>query len=1417
MRNVSASLVSLVQSGHFAVHLDVLIERPLTASTSVLQSYRSYGGEAWTISAEFSDSVDQNIGAGSIRLARDAWGMSLAPLVTVSILNEDSTGAYAPAIDVGREVEIRVAVTPKDQEVNMAAPAVLGATALSITPLGYAIPQGAAVVIAGSSVTRTTAPSVKGATSLAVEPLPSAASTGNLVKISPAEPDATYNSAVSTYAPGNWMVLFQGVTGDPEWQDHSLHVPVHSRLKVLADVFILDRFEVGSDAGTAVEVVVQQILDRMVPGLFTVKVKPSSPGFLIRRGFVEPQSVYDALQALVGQYGGRFSEVWDDGTKKFELTLVTPPRNAVGVDYPLGPGMYISVPEMKLDTTNLRTIVRGKATDRATGQQITYQIPAPEDVDTDPGVLKYGPIPMQLADNAGQQVDSMAELQTWVAAAYSDVATPTLLHAYESLVIPWLELDDRVSCQANGVHYDEDQIGAVIARTFSFSGGSGRTRMRFADKAKGRYALWQLSSVELFGFAAIEGTDPTLYNLTAFGEVSGARTAKTVTIGWEPGAAVAYKFVYDVVLPVPLMIEPRTALFASVPLVLETGTDQYTLLIPPRGQKRFVCVVPRGADMTPGRPQYHAQDAVDQPPVVNLLSQVQGSTVAVSDVTLRVEDPQNRAGTLLVWTNKTSPTSADIAQTSSRVYLASTPADVGPSTMFTDGSQALDEIQVHAGQGKRIFAQFTNDEGVSSDVGSFQLQGYGIVEKPGGGLTDGIINGESLFDPSVKPPLPVSVLPPVSEGTSKPLVYLISDQIRRLYRFSPSLNAYTAATDGQDINPSSVTADKITVATLAALSIDTGALAAGILQNATSNPTAIIRLSGTYTIPGTATRYLDLAATGSGAFLKHPALELRADGTIVVGFIPPGSGVSIRSTAPPVTRPDGSALQSGDQWIETDAGDKPYSWSGSAWVASYTQIDGGSITTGTVNAARISIGATTAFASGYDPTTKATPTDVANAKQQVSVSIRSATAPTQRVDGTPLVTGDQWIDTANGNKPYSWNTSVWVQAYTQIDGGHITTGTIAAQRVTIGSGTTFGTGYDPSTKATPTDIASAKQQVNVSIRSVAAPTLRPDGTALVTGDQWLSINSGNKPYSWNGSVWVQSYTEIDGGHIITGTVSAARISVGGSTTFAAGYDPTTKATPADVSNAVATGLTNVASVQRNASAPTTRADGTTLRVGDLWIETDAGDRPWSWNGSAWAGTDVTITPGRISTTTLSAIVADLGTVTAGLMQNLSDSPTAAIRLNSGYTLPGSATTYIDLAATGTGAVFNHPLIQLRADGSGGFAGPLTASTTTVNGSVLIKAGTATTLVEMNNSAILVNNDSGGTRLQLTAGGSTDVGEVRSAGRMDLISQATQDIRLDPASDFVDFRVPTDSGAHTQLSEYLPIKVGGVTRYIRLYS
>jgi len=241
---------------------------------------------------------------------------------------------------------------------------------------------------------------------------------------------------------------------------------------------------------------------------------------------------------------------------------------------------------------------------------------------------------------------------------------------------------------------------------------------------------------------------------------------------------------------------------------------------------------------------------------------------------------------------------------------------------------------------------------------------------------------------------------------------------------------------------------------------------------------------------------------------------------------------------------------------------------------------------------------------------------------------RATSAPSTRSDGiSTLVVGDMWIKTNDGDRPYVWDGSEWDKTTTQISGSEITTGTINADRISIGSGTTYATGYDPSTK---TDTQ----------RQGTEPTTRSDGTALRAGDIWINTSNGDKPYTYDGSEFIATYTVIDGGNITTGSIDAQYLSITGSATFENGN-----------------------TLAENINAGTTTISGSKIRTGV--IESN--------NWSTTAGTQLDLTNGTI--------------VLGGSSSPKFSVSTSGILTAEGATINGSVTA-TSLTATTAGSIAN---------------------------------------------------------------------------------------------------------------------------------
>ncbi len=111
MRTISAPERALIGGQTLEYHLRVEIENE--SGTWINYSDDPVGGIDWIEEVTLSESIDQPVAGGSLRLKREADDgtqlLSLAPFVATSPLNVDDLAAYSPVIHPGRGVRIWLA------------------------------------------------------------------------------------------------------------------------------------------------------------------------------------------------------------------------------------------------------------------------------------------------------------------------------------------------------------------------------------------------------------------------------------------------------------------------------------------------------------------------------------------------------------------------------------------------------------------------------------------------------------------------------------------------------------------------------------------------------------------------------------------------------------------------------------------------------------------------------------------------------------------------------------------------------------------------------------------------------------------------------------------------------------------------------------------------------------------------------------------------------------------------------------------------------------------------------------------------------------------------------------------------------------------------------------------------------------
>lgn len=413
-------------------------------------------------------------------------------------------------------------------------------------------------------------------------------------------------------------------------------------------------------------------------------------------------------------------------------------------------------------------------------------------------------------------------------------------------------------------------------------------------------------------------------------------------------------------------------------------------------------------------------------------------------------------------------------------------------------------------------------------------------------------------------------------------------------------------------------------------------------------------------------------------------------------------------------------LNAGDLWFDSDANDRLFRWDGTAWI----DVADKRIDTALVNA-----GLAITAAAGAQGT----------ADGKVTVFFGSSNPASPRV-------GDLWVRTDQGNKLYRWSGSVWADVQDAAIADAINAAADAQ--------------------------ATADGKIDTYYQAAA-----PIGASL--GDLWFDTDDGNHPYRHNGAQWVSirdaaiaQAAAAAASAIATASQALAEVEViadgvvevffqGSQPTGAVGdlwintalgnqlhrYNGTQWVSVQDA--ALQNALTNAALAQATADGKirafyqtTAPTSGQSPATGDLWYDTDDQFRPYRFNGSAWqdisyilgvAGGLITgvsiangvITAAKLNVTTLSSITANIGTVTAGLIQSTNgqvsfDLNSARIILNNGSVMQvqgvgfGSASQFVEWFGPSLASVDQctelNAMAYKKIDGSAYFGGALSAGT-----------------------------------------------------------------------------------------------------------
>lgn len=296
---------------------------------------------------------------------------------------------------------------------------------------------------------------------------------------------AVTGPGVAVGATSNYEQIFDGEIDDLDWAKSALRVRGRSKISgALADRWIESSSgKYGSQAGVAIETVMQNILDDYVSDLNITLWTPTSPGFLIAPEYQpDKQPVMKALTQLSQLIGWDVREQWSSASTSFRLKFYEPDRDPSTTDFVFGPDNYLDVHQMSIsreDVRNSISIIFGPTSSR---QQVVAESTVSQD--------NYGRRWMEIEEASNSAIQSTAEADTLAQAALKDLQDPPAVHEIE-LPYWWpAEIQDYYGFSPNDIHYDTLQEYGLYGVSHELSLKKHRTRLKVRGKPAGQYRQW---------------------------------------------------------------------------------------------------------------------------------------------------------------------------------------------------------------------------------------------------------------------------------------------------------------------------------------------------------------------------------------------------------------------------------------------------------------------------------------------------------------------------------------------------------------------------------------------------------------------------------------------------------------------------------------------------------------------------------------------------------------------------------------------------------------------------------------------------------------------------------------------------------------------------------------------------------------
>ena len=259
------------------------------------------------------------------------------------------------------------------------------------------------------------------------------------------------------------------------------------------------------------KVMLEDLIDMLLRdwGSVTTLSAPVSTAWVVGQYAQQEGSLLAALDTLAGMIGWTFRYRYDASSASFLPTLYCVDRAKSTVDRTLGTSNYDSIDSIGRSMESLRNSVDVVYSDASASPINGIDYPRKTVSVTDAtSIAAYGEQWCRIAEASSSLIDTSTEATALANAVLSDLKDPLADQSASMRLFPFVELDDRYTFSANGVHYDTNQTFAVTGYRHSMGEGAGKTTIQCRQRPSGGFNRWHKRLVRP-GAGSASGLTPT--------------------------------------------------------------------------------------------------------------------------------------------------------------------------------------------------------------------------------------------------------------------------------------------------------------------------------------------------------------------------------------------------------------------------------------------------------------------------------------------------------------------------------------------------------------------------------------------------------------------------------------------------------------------------------------------------------------------------------------------------------------------------------------------------------------------------------------------------------------------------------------------------------------------------------------------